>query len=104
MKHPYGLSTSNKIFATIVTLIIIGFNLLLVLNNSEINFAKTIGITIGTIIGVLLIPFALSLFTWFVSGRKKNGGTVVFNVVLGLVLMGQLTNYTKERPFIELTS
>ncbi|AUC15920.1 hypothetical protein BTO06_12505 [Tenacibaculum sp. SZ-18] len=88
MKHPFKPSKSNIIYASIVAAIIVFFNIRIY------GFdAYTFGMSIGSIIGIILIPTLLALLFWFILGRKENGGTTTFNVVLTLMLLGSISEF-----------
>jgi len=88
MKHPFKPSKTNIIYASIIAVIIIFFNIRIY------GFdAYTFGMSIGSIIGIILIPTLLALLFWFILGRKENGGTATFNVVLTLMLLGSISEF-----------
>lgn len=81
MKHPYKLTTINIIFLIII----------------------------GTTIGVFLITIIFSFLTWLLLGRKENGGSIVFNVVIMVIFLSQLSfiankNHAKNKPIQDLES
>jgi hypothetical protein len=94
MKHPFKLSKSNIIYAALVCLIIIFFK-------SKIygfdGFA--LAYSLGSFIGVIIISTLFALLFWFILGKKENGGTTTFNLVLTFMLLsslGQIARLAKE--------
>jgi len=88
MKHPFKPSKTNIIFASIVTVIIVFFNIRIY------GFdAYTFGMSLGSIIGIILFPTLLALLFWFILGKKEKGGTTTFNVVLTLMLLGSISEF-----------
>ena len=89
--HPFRLSKSNIILSVIVSLIVV------FLNTRFVNFdGFTVGTMIGSVIGVLLLPLLFALLFWFVKGRKKQGGTITYNVVICLMLFGQCSEFSRN--------
>tara|TARA_R110000850_G_scaffold277068_1_gene422090 strand:+ start:2397 stop:3365 length:969 start_codon:yes stop_codon:yes gene_type:complete len=88
MKHPFKLSKSNIIYAAIVAVIVI------ILNLRIYGFdAYAIGMSFGSIFGIVLIATLLAFLFWFMLGRKEKGGTTTFNIVLTLMLLGSLSEF-----------
>lgn len=102
MKHPFKPSKSNIIYASIVAAIIIFFNIRIY------GFdAYTFGMSIGSIIGVVLITTLLALLFWFILGRKEKGGTTAFNIVLTLMFLGTISEFgqiakDRQKPIDDL--
>jgi len=88
MKYPFKPSKANIIYASIVALIIIFLNIRIY------GFdAYTFGMSLGSIIGIILIPTLVALLFWFILGRKQKGGTTTFNIVLTLMLLGSISEF-----------
>jgi hypothetical protein len=88
MKYPFKPSKANIIYAFIVAVVIIFFNIQIY------GFdAYTFGMCTGSIVGVILISTLLALLFWFILGRKENGGTTTFNIVLTLMLFGSISEF-----------
>jgi len=84
MEGKFRFAKSNRIYAgTVVLLGLVWFVMF-----SEKSAYQT-GQFFGWLLFALLLPLALAWIVWRISGRKKNGGTVTFNVVLTLWLLGQ---------------
>jgi heme/copper-type cytochrome/quinol oxidase subunit 4 len=88
MKHPFKLSKTNKVYLSIAC----GFWLLasLVLFGFQ---PYTIGYAIGGIIFFAVIPIIVAWLVWLIQGKKEEGGTTAFNVVLTLLLISSLSNF-----------
>lgn len=102
MRYPFKLSKTNIIYASIVAVIMIFFKIRIY------GFdAYTFGMSIGSIIGIILIPTLIALLFWLILGRKENGGTTAFNVVLTLMLMGSISEFgqiakDRQKPIDDL--
>lgn len=102
MKYPFKLSKTNFIYAVIVAVIIVFINFRIY------DFdVYTFGMSLGIIIGTMLMPTLIALLFWFILGRKQNGGTTTFNIVLTLMLFGSINELTqiakvKQKPIEEL--
>ena len=102
MKHPFKLSKTNIIYASIVAVIIIFLNIRIY------GFdAYTFGMSLGSIIGIILFPTLLALLFWFILGKKEKGGTTTFNVVLTLMLLGSISEFgqiakDRQKPIDDL--
>lgn len=102
MKRPFKPSKSNIIYASIVAVIIVFFNIRIY------GFdAYTFGISIGSIIGIILVPTLLAFLFWFILGQKENGGTTTFNVVLTLMFLGSISEFgqiakDRQKPIDDL--
>lgn len=83
MKSPFKLSKWNIIFMVIATIVLLFIKI--TLNGFS---AYTLGYSIGTVAGLFVIALLVALFFWFVTGRKKGGGTIAFNIVVLLMLFG----------------
>jgi hypothetical protein len=91
MKYPFKLTKSNIIYFSIISLIVFAYQLRV---NSFDGYV--VGTIIGSIIGLFLFPLLFALLFWFILGRKKNGGTTTFNIVLSIVVLGQFSNFIQE--------
>ena len=95
MKHPFRPSKTNIIYASIVASIIIFFHIRIY------GFdAYTFGMSIGSIVAIILITTIIAFLFWLILGRKENGGTTTFNIVLTLMLLGSISEFgqiTKDR-------
>ncbi|MEJ6791601.1 MAG: hypothetical protein QNK89_02380 [Lacinutrix sp.] len=94
MKHPFKLSKTNIIYGLIVSFISVFLNTKIRGFNSF-----SIGYSIGTILTVIAFPTLFALLFWYILGRKENGGTTTFNVVLSILLLstlGQIGRLSKE--------
>ncbi|MFD1162494.1 exosortase/archaeosortase family protein [Hwangdonia seohaensis] len=90
MKHRFKLSKFNIIYASIVAVIII------FLNSRIYGFdAYTFGMSLGSIIGIILFPILIALLFWFILGREYNGGTTTFNIVLTLMFLGSISEFAQ---------
>ena len=88
MKHPFKLSKSNIIYTIIVGVIVIFLNTRIYGLDGF-----SIGYSLGSLIGLLLFPSLFAFLFWFILGRKENGGTTTFNVVLSLMLLGSISQF-----------
>ncbi|MCG2432176.1 hypothetical protein [Aequorivita xiaoshiensis] len=102
MKHPFKLSKSNIIYASIVAVIVIFLNIRIY------GFdAYSFGLSLGSIFGIILIPTLLALLFWFILGKKEKGGTTTFNIVLTLMLLGSISEFgqiakDRQKPIDDL--
>jgi heme/copper-type cytochrome/quinol oxidase subunit 4 len=88
MKHPFKLSKTNRIYLSIAcafwllaSLVLFGFK------------PYTIGYAIGGIIFFVVVPIVVALVVWLIQGKKEEGGTTAFNVVLTLLLISSISNF-----------
>ncbi len=91
MRHPFKLSKANIIYSIVVSLIVTP--LLLIINGISVH---SIGIILGSLIGIFLIPLFFAILFWIILGRKLKGGTTTFNIVLTLSLLGQISSFSEE--------
>lgn len=102
MKHPFKPSKTNVIYASIVAVIIIFLNIRIY------GFdAYTFGMSLGSIIGIIIVPTLIALLFWFILGRKEKGGTTTFNIVLTLMLFGSISEFgqiaeDRQKPIDDL--
>lgn len=88
MKYSFKLSKLNIIYASIITVLIILFNIRIYGLDSYI-----IGIILGSIIGTIIFSTLIALLFWFILGRKEKGGTTTFNIILTLMLFGMIGEF-----------
>ena len=84
----YTLSKSNKIYFLIVAVLSIGAFIAM---SDPTPYG--IGGLIGRLIGLFLIPALIALIVWLLSGRKEKGGSWTINIVLTLVILGQVGQF-----------
>lgn len=95
MKHPFELSKSNVIYASIVAIVVIFLNIRIYGLDGY-----TFGYSLGSLIGIILFPILIALLFWFILGKKEKGGTTTFNVVLTIMFLVSISKFgqiTKER-------
>jgi len=102
MKHPFKLSKSNIIYASIVAIIVIFLNIRMYGLDGY-----TFGYSLGSLIGIILIPTLIALLFWFILGKKEKGGTTTFNIVLTLMLLGSISEFgqiakDRQKPIDDL--
>jgi len=90
-KYPFKLISSNYIFGGIVAIIVIFLNT----RSFELD-GFLIGNIIGSLFGVILFPLLVALFFWYILGRKKEGGTIAFNIMMAIMLFSQFGQYSRN--------
>jgi len=80
MKPKYRLTKSNKIYLGVLLGITIPLFILRGNTSPE---------SVGDIIAFLLFPCLFGWVVWRLSGKPENGGSITFNVVLTILVMGQ---------------
>lgn len=91
MAHPFTLSKTNKNYVTVVVL----FNVSVFLIFSELNGYEFGRIT-GQSVMYFLIPWLVAGLVWLVTGRREKGGRITFNVILTLLILGQLARVNEQ--------
>jgi hypothetical protein len=96
MKHQYSLSTSNKIYLGVVMSLSI---LLFILQRDKSSYET--GRFFGGVVALIIFPMLFAWIAWRLSGRKIPGGSTTFNVILTLMLLGRISQYTSDigRPY-----
>ena len=89
-KFPYKITKFNWIFY-IIAIILASLLRLLTFE----NFPEFIGNCIGLSIGFLIFASLFGVIFWFILGRKENGGSYTFNVLILLMLFGQLGEFSR---------
>ena len=93
MKQKFTLSQSNKIYIAVITLL---FVVLFIAVPSKTSFLA--GEFIGRLIGLLLLSSIFAWIVWRLSGKKEKAGTVTFNIILTLFVIGLITfPFTQKR-------
>lgn len=87
----FKLSLSNMIAFGIVAFVAIAFFVLF----SE-KTAHNAGYLSGALFGFILIPVLFAWPVWRFSGRNETAGSLTFNIVLALMVLGNLTQFNKE--------
>ncbi len=88
MKPRFKYSTFNKLFFGLFAVTTLG---LFIAFGEKTSFE--IGRVIGKLVGTFLLPTVAALITWLMSGRKEGAGNLVFNVILGLMVLGQVAQF-----------
>lgn len=84
-RNKFKLSKVNWIIALVIV-VISGF---IFLKSDGVN-AYSLGILIGSIVVIGLVPLLLSILVWFIRGKKKFAGTYTFNIVLFFMTLGMI--------------
>lgn len=92
MNPVFSLSKSNKIFGIVAAFLFAGI-FLLTSEPGSVDIARAL----GRLLALLLIPTILSWIVWRFSGRTENSGSVAFNVLLALFILGQLVSLSQFR-------
>jgi|GEM_PF-6606581 len=91
MKSKFKLTKTNWVLFAIASLIPIAqFGWQPEYNSFEV------GRLIGELVGFFIFPAIIAWIIWLISGRKENGGTLAFNIVLILIFIGQLSQFAKS--------
>ncbi|MHC4165609.1 MAG: hypothetical protein ACYSWQ_01485 [Planctomycetota bacterium] len=91
MKHEYRLSTSNKIYLGVVMSLSI---LLFILQRDKSSYET--GRFFGGVVALIIFPMLFAWIAWRLSGRKIPGGSTTFNVILTLMLLARISQYTSD--------
>lgn len=91
VKQSYSLSTSNKIFYGLAILFsVVSFFLIGKFSSYEF------GQLFGKVISYMLLPFFISWIIWRITGRSKIAGSITFNIILVLLLLGQVVKTAEQ--------
>lgn len=88
MKNDFALSESNKVYFGCVAAI--SFVLFLVTSDKT---SYQIGEFVGRLIGFLFMPLIFAWIVWRLSGKREKSGSVTFNIMLTLILIGQIAQF-----------
>jgi len=93
MKPKYRLTKSNKIYLGVLLGITIPLFILRGNTSPE---------SVADITALLLFPCLFGWVVWRLSGKPENGGSITFNVVLTILVMGQFPKSERksEMPLI----
>jgi len=91
MKAKFKLTKSSKIYLWIILflLTLIG---LLALSIDTNNIAYKLGNIIGRILSYFIVPYAIAWFVWIITGKKENGGNLMFKLILTLMILTSFSN------------
>lgn len=88
--HSFRFSNSNITYLIFVTVVAF-FSAIM----SEEFKSEGLGYSAGTVIGYVfasfILPFLFAFAVWFLRGRKENGGTTTFNIILTIVLLSMIS-------------
>lgn len=90
-KYPFKLVTSNYVFGGIVCLIVAFLHY----RTHDLD-GFLFGTIIGSFFGIIIFSLLMALFFWFILGRKKEGGTITFNVIMTLMLFSQFGQFSRN--------
>jgi hypothetical protein len=85
MSIHFKLSTANKVYLGIISLIM----LMLFMVFSDKSAYQT-GALFGRLFTLSLLPTLLAWITWRLAGKKQKVARVTFNIVLSSLLFGQV--------------
>jgi hypothetical protein len=88
MESKFKLSSFNKKFIGVAALI---FLLLFVVFSDKAPYQ--IGVLIGRLMVLFLLPTLFAWIVWRFTGRKKKAASITFNIVLSLILLGQIGQF-----------
>lgn len=88
LKQNFKLSKSNKIYFLVIAVLSVGFFIIM----PEKTPYRT-GESAGQLMFFFLIPSLFAWIVWRLSARKKKSGSLAFNVVLTLCLLGQIGRF-----------
>ncbi|WP_445717261.1 hypothetical protein [Flavobacterium sp.] len=90
-RFPYRITKTNWIVYAVACFIAVLMSL------KEIHrIPEFIGHAIGLCFAFLLFASFFGLLFWFILGRKQNGGSTTFTVLIILTLLGQINNFAKN--------
>jgi hypothetical protein len=90
-KFPYRITKTNWVLYLIACCISILFRLL-----TFEDIFEFIGNIIGVGIGYLLFASLFGFLFWFLLGKKENGGSTTFNVLIIIILLGQFGEFSRN--------
>ena len=94
MKAKFSLRKSSKIYLLISIILSIVTPIMLMINDS---IASSQGIRVLVVISTSMIfPVIISWIVWLLSARKKYAGDISFKIILSFLLIGNLSNTTKQ--------
>ncbi len=83
------VSYSQSVSNTVLVVLVVAATLALYFLQHGFNFAAySLGRLAGTIVSLILWPALFGWFIWRFTGRRKNGGSWTFNIVLLLCAIG----------------
>ncbi|MFY8069102.1 MAG: hypothetical protein ACOVMG_03310 [Flavobacterium sp.] len=90
-RFPYRITKTNWIVYAVACFIAILMSL------KEIHkIPEFIGHAIGLCFAFLIFASFFGILFWFILGRKQNGGSTTFNVLIVITLLGQINNFAKS--------
>ncbi|WP_130735461.1 hypothetical protein [Flavobacterium sp. J27] len=84
-KYPYKITVGNWILYLIASLITV---VMYAISNSF--SAEMVGFVIGIFFAYFIFASAFGLLFWYLLGRKEKGGSTTFNVLIIIILIGQI--------------
>jgi hypothetical protein len=102
MKYPFKLSKTNLIIASIIAVLIVGFQVRV--NGLD---AYSTGTIVGSLIVINVFAFLFAYLFWFILGKKKGGGTTTFTIVSIFCLFSVFNqmvelNKKRQKPITDL--
>jgi hypothetical protein len=85
MKKQFALTKTNKAYFGIIT--VITFIFFLAFSNKA---PESIGELTGRLASFALFPSFFAWIVWRLAGRQENGGSITFNILLTLIVIGQV--------------
>ncbi|MQP52421.1 MULTISPECIES: hypothetical protein [unclassified Flavobacterium] len=90
-RFPYRITKTNWIVYAVACFIAVLMSL------KEITrIPEFIGHAIGLCFAFLLFASFFGILFWFILGRKQNGGSTTFTVLIIITLLGQINNFAKN--------
>ncbi len=91
MKHEYQPTKLNIVYLGIVLSVSAAYKLLF--------FGFTpyyLGYALGIMVTYAAVPLSFSLFIWFVRGKKKDGGSTTFHIILTVIVFINFMTFVRE--------
>lgn len=85
MKPSYKLTKSNKIYLLVIAVGAVVYSFIV-----PPNSLYAAGQTFGKLLSFVIFPAIFGWVVWLISGKKQNGGGMVFNLVLTLMVLAQI--------------
>ena len=87
----FTLSTSNKIFYLLLALLLIGLYIAVPVKTPE-----SLGVLVGTLLSFFIYSWLIAWVVWWIRGKKLKGGVWTFNIVLALIVLGQIGQISRR--------
>jgi len=94
MKTKFKLTKSSKVYLSIILVLILTTSVLSIVN-TDIS-AYQAGKIFGNFLAFIIFPYFIAWITWMISGKKEDGGNLIFKLILTLMLISNTLKTINE--------